>query len=487
MQLPSFAMPVLSTFQPAFSTPTSNRLLVLWLGAILTTGRQTLTNIVRTVRHHATGHVSSYHRVFSQRRWSAWELARLLLTFLLNYVVPTGPVLLAGDDTIAERPGPHVFGQGRHRDGVRSTHSYTAYRWGHQWVVVSVLVTFPFAARPWALPVWVASYRDPGWDQAHGRRHNTPAHLARLLLACLVRWFPERQFIFVGDTGCGTSETARFCRQQRRHLTLVSKFYGAAALYEPPPPRPRSTIGRPRVKGQKLASPQEVVATRVNRTRLTVAWYGASTRDIEVVTGTGHWYRLGEDLVEVRWVYVDDGTGTHRDEYFLTTNITMRPQQIVECYTQRWSIATTFQECRDYLKLESTKGYCQATVLRLTPCVLGLYTAIVLLSLQLPKPSRTLGAVCWRGKSTVTVSDMITCVRRTLWKPWCFHPEGEPQEFSNLSWALQETILYALAPAASWGSPRRLRRFRFTPLPHRRAKVELRDYSRDSPRERTQR
>jgi DDE superfamily endonuclease len=239
MQLPNFAMPVLSTFQPAFSTPTSNRFLVLWLGAILTTGRQTLTNIVRTVRHHATGHVSSYHRVFSQRRWSAWELARLLLTFLLNYVVPTGPVLLAGDDTIAERPGPHVFGQGRHRDGVRSTHSYTAYRWGHQWVVVSVLVTFPFAARPWALQVWVASYRDPGWDQAHGRRHNTPAHLARLLLACLVRWFPERQFIFVGDTGCGTSETARFCRQQRRHLTLVSKFYGAAALYEPPPPRHR--------------------------------------------------------------------------------------------------------------------------------------------------------------------------------------------------------------------------------------------------------
>jgi hypothetical protein len=156
MRLPDFAMPVLSTFQPAFSTPTYNRFLVLWLGAILTTGRQTLTNIVRTVHHHATGHVSSYHRVFSQRRWSAWELARLLLIFLLNYVVPTGPVLLAGDDTVAERPGPHVFGKGRHRDGVRSTHSYTAYRWGHKWVVLSGLVKFPLAIRSWALPVLVA-------------------------------------------------------------------------------------------------------------------------------------------------------------------------------------------------------------------------------------------------------------------------------------------------------------------------------------------
>ena len=63
----------------------------------------------------------------------------------------------------------------------------------------------------------------------------------------------------------------------------------------------------------------------------------------------------------------------------------MKPQQIVECYTQRWSIETTFQECREYLKLESTKGYGQQTVLRFTPCLFGLYTMVVLLYLQLPQ------------------------------------------------------------------------------------------------------
>jgi hypothetical protein len=435
-------------FQPAFATPTYHRFLVLGLGAILTTGRRTITNIVRTVRHHATGHVSSSHRVFSQRRWSSWELARMLLAFLLNYVVPPGPVLLAGDDTVAERPGPQVFGKGRHRDGMRSTHSYTAYRWGHQWVVWSVLVKVPFAIRPWALPVLVALYRDPEWDQAHGTRHKTPAPLARLLLARVVRWFPARQFIVVGDAGYGTRETARFCHRYRRHLTLVRKLYGDAALSEPPPPRTPRTMGRPRVKGRKLASPQEVVAHMAQRTHLTVAWYGGSARDIEVVTGTGHWYRIGEDLVEVRWVYVHDCTGTHRDEYFFTTAITMRPQQIVEYYTQRWAIETTFQECREYLKLESTKGYCQATVLRLTPCLFGLYTAMVLLYLQLPKPLRTPRGVCWKGKTTVTFSDMMTCVRRAIGEQWLFHTPDDRQAFSKLSQSLQETILYALAPAA---------------------------------------
>ena len=122
MNIPACTMPVFTLFQPAFSNPTYHRFLVLVLAAILTTGRRTITNLLRTAGYMAPGHGSSYHRVFSQRRWSAWTLARLLITFLLDQIVPTGPVLLAGDDTVAERPGPHVFGKARHRDGVRSTH-----------------------------------------------------------------------------------------------------------------------------------------------------------------------------------------------------------------------------------------------------------------------------------------------------------------------------------------------------------------------------
>ena len=131
MNVPTCAMPVLSDVSARVFHPTYHRFLVLVLAAILTTGRRTITNLLRTVRYQAQGHASSYHRVFSQRRWSTWALARVLITFLLDHVVPPGPVLLAGDDTVTEHPGPKVFGKGRHRDGVRSTHSYTAYRWGH--------------------------------------------------------------------------------------------------------------------------------------------------------------------------------------------------------------------------------------------------------------------------------------------------------------------------------------------------------------------
>ncbi len=113
MTVATGAMPVLSMFRPALSTPTAHRFLVRALAAVLTTGQ-------RTVRARAPGPVASSPRGFSQRRWSAWALARVLITCLLGHLVPSGPVFLAGDETVTEHPGPHVCGQGRHRAGAIS-------------------------------------------------------------------------------------------------------------------------------------------------------------------------------------------------------------------------------------------------------------------------------------------------------------------------------------------------------------------------------
>ena len=140
---------------------------------------------------------------------------------------------------------------------MRSTHSYTAFRWGHKWVVLAILVQFPFATRAWALPVLTALYHSPAKaakatkpatkrrrqkaeDQTKAQakerarrkararaktkapkkttqaqlrqRHKTPSELMRQLLSVLTHWFPDRQFVFAGDGGYGTHALARFNR-----------------------------------------------------------------------------------------------------------------------------------------------------------------------------------------------------------------------------------------------------------------------------------
>src|SRR3954451_10720315 len=241
------SLPVFSLFESAFTTAaTFVRAKRLGVAAILTTGRRTVANLLRTVAGLTAGDPSSYHRVLSLAQWSGLTLASLLTRFILRHFWPQGRVRLVGDDTVTEHPGRKVFGNARHRDPFRSSKSYTAWRWGHKWVVLAVLVKFPFATRPWALPVLVALYRTPEWDQEHARRHKTPARLLRQLVAVLARWFPDRHFLLAGDGGYGSHEMAAFAHRHRRHLTLISRFVPNAGLYEPPPPY--SGTGRPRVK-----------------------------------------------------------------------------------------------------------------------------------------------------------------------------------------------------------------------------------------------
>jgi hypothetical protein len=442
------ALPVLALFQPAFSSAVFARAHLLAIAAILTTGRRTVSNLLRTVGHLAQGAPSSHHRVLSEARWSGLRLAALLTRFVLRRFWPAGTVTLVGDDTVTEHPGRKVHGKARHRDPVRSSHSYTAWRWGHKWVVLAVLVRLPFAQRPWALPVLVALYRSEQDNRKRGRPHKTPAQLMQVLLRLMLRWFPDRSFRFAGDAGYGSHDMAEFAKRTAGRLRLVSKLHPRANLYQAPPrvtgKRPN---GRPRKKGAKLPSPQQVVA-RSPRSGHNVAWYGGGRRDVELVSGTGHWYKGGAGLVEVRWVFVGDLTGTHRDEYFYTTDLTVTPPEVVEAYAERWNIETTFAEARAYLGLETTRGRCQKTVLRAEPCLFGLYSVVTLLYEQLPPEAQAEAGVDWEGKATVTFSDAISAVRRWLWTSWAFVRCGHDCPFSKLPEPLRRTLLYALAPAA---------------------------------------
>ncbi len=447
-QLPGPAARLVKALSRAFTQATALRFALLLPAALLTVGRHTVANLLRTLGPLVPGDPSSYRRVFSQRRWSSWRLARLLTSWVLGHLLPAGPIFLAGDDTVEEHRGKNVYGKGRHRDPVRSTHTYTAFRWGHKWVVLAVLVKFPFTRRLWALPVLVALYRSEEDNRRRGRRHKTPPELLRQLLRVLLRWFPDRQFVCAADGNYATHDLARLAARHGAQLTFLSHFYADANLYEPAPPvAGKKPAGRPRKKGAKLPSPAEVVKQAQHRQRLNVAWYGGGRRAVEVVRGRGHWYEAGTPLVAVLWVWVHDCTGTHRDEYFFTTDVRWSAAQVIETYTGRWNLETTFQEMRAHLGLETTRGWAGPTVLRVAPCLFGLYTVVAALYVQLPARRRRGGWLAWVGKKDVTFSDAITAVRRWLWVKWIFAIPGHTTAFSKLSRPFQQLLLAGLTPA----------------------------------------
>ena len=173
MILPPEALPLLEALSAPLTRPTFERFRLLLVAAILTPGRHTVANLLRTLGRLVPGHRTDYQRVLSRAPWSGLQLGCTLARFLLTHLVPDGPVLLIGDDTVDGHPGRHVYGKARHRDPVHSSHVYTAWKYGHRWVVLAVLVGFPWASRPWALPVLVDLYRSEEDDRKRGRPHRT--------------------------------------------------------------------------------------------------------------------------------------------------------------------------------------------------------------------------------------------------------------------------------------------------------------------------
>jgi hypothetical protein len=92
MSLPPEAIPFLTALAPAFTQPTYRRFVTLLLAAVLTTGRRTVADLLRTLGGLAPGHRTGYQRVLSGAPWSALDRACALAGFILLYLVPDGIV-----------------------------------------------------------------------------------------------------------------------------------------------------------------------------------------------------------------------------------------------------------------------------------------------------------------------------------------------------------------------------------------------------------
>jgi hypothetical protein len=351
------------------------------------------------------------------------------------------------DDTTTQHRGKCVYGKGCHHDAVRSAHKHLVFRWGHRWIALAISLKFPFTWRRWALPVLAALYRPEPLNQSEHRRHKTAPHLARQLMAVLIHWFPQRRFVFLGDGGYASHDLARFCARHRRHATLVSRFHGDACLYAPAP-KLRTPVGRPRLKGRKLPTPEQVVARRALRAA-TVSWYGGGDRRVELASDTGLWYKAGAGVVPIRWVFVRDIQGTHRDEYFYTTDTSLTAQQIVSWFTARWPIETTFQEVRAHLGFETTRQHVAKSVLRTAPCLLGLFSVVCLIFAEHTQRHRIpIRQTLWHVKAEPTFSDVTATVRRLFWRDTIFKEASYHEGLEKLSPRVRNWLLDQLSQAA---------------------------------------
>ena len=233
----------------------------------------------------------------------------------------------------------------------------------------------------------------------------------------LRRRLPDRHIVIVTDMGYEALELLHNCQSLSEPVIFISRLKLDAALFEPAPPKLPGQIGRPRLKGQRLPSPGQLLdRPDVSWTRLSLPWKDGPARTLEITSDTAVWYRWGRPPVHIRWVLIRDPLGQMRTEALVCTDTETAPIQIIQWYLRRWRIEVTFQEVRAHLWVETQRQWSDSAIARTTPLLLGLFSWVTLVAGLMQQGNSDLPRSCtWYAKCEPTFSDAIALVRRDLW------------------------------------------------------------------------
>ncbi len=362
--LPSSLTAILSLLRPAFTAPTFQVFEALLAGFVSRVGEHTVTGMWQAARLAGKLHHSRGHDFFARAAWCPDRLGLLLLDFLLErFTDPEAPIALAVDGSVFRRSGPRVHGASWHHDSSAASGG-RGFKFGNCFVVVGLVVRVPaLGERAWCLPVlfrlWLPTPK-PTEERPDPERRPSQQDLAAGLVELIAKRHPKRQIDVVGDSAFA----CRAMAPGADRVTLTSRLRSNAVIHGPKPPR-TGRRGRPRVKGERLGTPAEVVARAKASEWRRLSVPGRSEVCALVVEGLWHSV-LGPRPVRVVIVREPADTEGYRVA-LITTDVEAGAAEIVARYADRWSIEVAFQDAKQTVGVGEARNRVKAAVERTVP------------------------------------------------------------------------------------------------------------------------
>ena len=388
----------------AMSTPVFSTFLILLTGWIFAP-RRTVTGMMIAAGVAGQRHHAAFHRVFSAARWALDPLG-LIVFGLLKALLPEGTVQLSIDDTEAHKRGLKVYGVGMHHDPQLSTRKKPVLTWGHNWVILAVVVRLPFCPeRVFSLPILFRLYLNHDAATRARRSYRTRPELAVELLQLLCSAHPALHFHLFADSAYGGASVLGHLPP---NCDLTRRLPLAARLYQAPPPRTPGTCGRPRKRGARLPTPTQMLVARARRVEM--ALYGRKQK-ARLTDTVARWHNVPERPLRI--VAVEPLSGGRPVQAFYSTRIEDSAEEVLVGYSGRWSIEEAIQGGKSFLGFEEPQGWSRLAVLRTAPIALLLYSLIVLWFARVGHTLyRPLVRPWYRSKVRPSFADMLRTLRR---------------------------------------------------------------------------
>lgn len=415
---------LLNEFRCVFTAPSYLTFQCLLTGWVLSHRRRFVTDLIWSSGSTRNGHHSRYHRFFSKSVWSLDTLSWVLTKLLISIFAPCGLIKLAGDDTLCRKRGLTVYGTGMHHDPLISSRAKPLVSWGHDWVVLSLLVSCAWApSKVWALPIAFRLYRNrqgltkgkKGAKKSSRRdpNHRTRPELFVELLTLVSGWFPERNFVVSGDSAYGGGSVLQ---KLPANVDLISHVHPKGALYAPAPAPRDGQKGRHRKKGKRLPGMAAWADDpKQPWQKLKFNQFGLHTT-LLVKTIQALYYTAGKDRL-LTIVLTRDAEGKRPDQMLYCTNLSWNARDILSYYAGRWAIEVTFENSKQLLGLEDPANRTPKAVQRTAPIALVLYSLIVAWFHQHGHQHVKFPHRPWyRQKRDPSFADMLTTLRCLSWQ-----------------------------------------------------------------------
>src|SRR3569832_389346 len=280
LDLPLQILNILALFSPLFSKPVYKNVIFLFIGHILTKGRRTVADILRTLNLQHLQNFSKFHWVLSRAKWSALKASGILFIEIIN-MFSSAEIIIPIDTHVERRKGEKIRGLGRQRDAVRSSKSRKVLTIGLLWLVASVSVKLPGCPTSWALPFFsqLIPPKRPLTTTRNNRdlsgkfRRKTLVESTAQLVKVIRRWLKKSiKFIIVGDMAFACHKLAHLA--VRLGGGLVSKMRMDSRIFDFPSPI-KKRKGKPLLVGKRCPLFSDYLKDpNTAWKQITVKWYG---------------------------------------------------------------------------------------------------------------------------------------------------------------------------------------------------------------------
>lgn len=357
----SFGQYLMNLYSHCFIPQSLQSFMILAHGWSLSARRHTISDYLWLSAATSAKHFSRYYAFVGGRFFNVMDkLWSSLIITVDRFIGEAESIDIKVDSTTRKKSGVKIHGRDGYRNGAGTARQEYRTLLGLHFVIAIIRISF--SNHQLNVPIGIELYLKPHWAEELEVSFKSRSELARQLIDRVARLLPHRLIYVTVD---GDYATKAFLKELPDKVHIIGRFPIDAKLYHPCDPGTHSRRGRPRVKGDSIGAPRDLMHSKTG-------WLphpGEADAQFKIISGIWHTV-YPKKRIQVLILRRITGCNLRKKvlEAFYTTNLELSATAILAGYRRRWDIEIDIRDanasyglakdqCRKYRRIVGINNF----------------------------------------------------------------------------------------------------------------------------------